>query len=292
MARCALWTASASLSASEKFLPCLAPTARAKPPIEILKATARQSGQRARAGAKPHPRRPAPEAADRHHAPARWPLSRPHRARRAALYAQFYERPANPEALLERVGLQSAAKTRCRQLSGGQKRRLLRWLWRLWGSQRLVFLDEPTASEWTRKRGWQPGRIIRDLRREGATVLLTTHLMDEAEKLADHVAIIDHGRLIALDTPTALTGGAAAGMVRFSAPAGLDSRSPGSLALGARSARNQPRRLRTAHNQRLSAAGRIDSLVTRPERYPYRGAGWGMARGKIFLQLTGTEVRL
>src|ERR1700730_17229709 len=64
--------------------------------------------------------------------------------------------------------------------------------------------------------------IIRDLKHNGATVLLTTHLMDEAERLSDRVAIIDHGRLIALDTPAGLTGVQDANVVRFVAQAGLD----------------------------------------------------------------------
>src|SRR5579862_902798 len=136
------------------------------------------------------------------------------------LFASYFNDPADPDALMTLVGLQDAAKTRCRQLSGGQKRRLALAV-ALVGKPTLVFLDEPTAGmdPQARLATWE---IIRDLRREGATVLLTTHLMDEAEKLADRVAIIDHGKLIALDTPTGLTGGEAAGMVRFSAPAGMD----------------------------------------------------------------------
>jgi ABC-2 type transport system ATP-binding protein len=70
-----------------------------------------------------------------------------------------------------------------------------------------------------RQTTWE---IIRELKRNGVTILLTTHLMDEAERLADHVAIIDHGRLIALDTPANLTGGQNANIVRFVAPEGLD----------------------------------------------------------------------
>lgn len=207
-----------------------------------------------------------------------------------SLYAQFYERPANPEALLERVGLQSAAKTRCRQLSGGQKRRLALAV-ALVGQPALVFLDEPTAGmdPQARLATWE---IIRDLRREGATVLLTTHLMDEAEKLADHVAIIDHGRLIALDTPAALTGGTADGMVRFSAPAGLDCAALAALPSAQEAQEISPGSyvLHTTNASALLAeltAWLRDQSVTLTELRVGHGS-----LEEIFLQLTGTEVRL
>jgi ABC-2 type transport system ATP-binding protein len=206
------------------------------------------------------------------------------------LYAQFYEHPADSEALLERVGLQSAAKTRCRQLSGGQKRRLALAV-ALVGQPTLVFLDEPTAGmdPQARLATWE---IIRDLRREGATVLLTTHLMDEAEKLADHVAIIDHGRLVALDTPVALTGAAAAGMIRFSAPSGLNCAALGALpdAQEAREVSPGSYVLKTTNASALLAelTGWLrDQSITLTELRVGHGS-----LEEIFLQLTGTEVRL
>ncbi|GAC1398800.1 MAG: ABC transporter ATP-binding protein [Ktedonobacteraceae bacterium] len=136
------------------------------------------------------------------------------------LFAGYFEHAQDIDALLERVGLSTAAKIRCRRLSGGQKRRLALAV-ALVGNPSLVFMDEPTAGmdPQARLATWE---IIRELKRNGATVLLTTHLMDEAERLADRVAIVDHGRLIALDTPGNLTGTQNANVVRFVAPANLD----------------------------------------------------------------------
>ncbi len=137
-----------------------------------------------------------------------------------SLFAGYYKQPQQIDALMERVGLTSAAKVRCRRLSGGQKRRLALAA-ALIGNPELVFLDEPTAGmdPQARLTTWE---IVRDLKESGVTILLTTHLMDEAERLADRAAIIDHGRLIALDTPTNLTGTQNANIVRFVAPTGLD----------------------------------------------------------------------
>ena len=137
-----------------------------------------------------------------------------------SLFAGYYEHPRAVDELLEKVGLTTAAKTRCRRLSGGQKRRLALAV-ALVGNPSLIFMDEPTAGmdPQARLTTWE---IVRELKQQGVTILLTTHLMDEAERLADRVAIIDHGQLIALDTPGNLTGVQNATVIRFVAPAGLD----------------------------------------------------------------------
>lgn len=154
------------------------------------------------------------------------------------LYASFYAQPEDPRALMERVGLAGVAGTRFRQLSGGQKRRLALAV-AIVGKPRLIFLDEPTTGmdPQARRATWD---IVQELKARGVTVLLTTHFMDEAERLADHIAIMDGGRLIALDTPVGLTTSQSTTgtEVRFHAPAGLDMAALGRLS-AARSAREE-----------------------------------------------------
>ncbi len=121
------------------------------------------------------------------------------------LFAAFYPDPEDPERMLDRMQLRDAARARFRHLSGGQKQRLSLGL-ALIGKPELVFLDEPTAAmdPQARRATWD---IIRSLRQQGVTVLLTTHFMDEADQLADRVGIVDRGRLVALDTPAGLRRG-------------------------------------------------------------------------------------
>jgi ABC-2 type transport system ATP-binding protein len=136
------------------------------------------------------------------------------------LFASFFERPDDPERLLELVGLGDSRRTLVRRMSGGQRQRLSLAL-ALIGRPRLVFLDEPTAGmdPHARATTWS---MIRKLRDGGVTVVLTTHAMDEAEQLCDRIAIMDRGRIVASGTPselTTLTGGAE---TTFSALPGLD----------------------------------------------------------------------
>jgi ABC-2 type transport system ATP-binding protein len=136
------------------------------------------------------------------------------------LFASYYDTPDEPERLLELVGLTESRQTLVRRMSGGQQQRLSLAL-ALIGRPSLVFLDEPTAGmdPHARATTWT---MIRELRDHGTTVVLTTHAMDEAEHLCDRVGIIDHGRLVALDTPADLTTRAAAEETSFAAAPGLD----------------------------------------------------------------------
>jgi ABC-2 type transport system ATP-binding protein len=135
------------------------------------------------------------------------------------LFAAFYDNPHNPAEVLELVGLVDAQRTLVRRLSGGQKQRLSLGL-ALIGRPSLLFLDEPTAGmdPHARARTWE---LVRELRGSGVTIVLTTHAMDEAEQLCDHVAIIDGGRLLASGSPAELTQQATVSEIRFSAAEGL-----------------------------------------------------------------------
>jgi ABC-2 type transport system ATP-binding protein len=135
------------------------------------------------------------------------------------LFASYYDDPDDPDRLLDLVGLREAEHTLVRRMSGGQQQRLSLAL-ALVGRPTLVFLDEPTAGmdPHARATTWA---LIRELRDRGATVVLTTHAMDEAEQLCDRVGIVHRGQLVAYGTPSELTTTGAADL-RFSAVSGLD----------------------------------------------------------------------
>jgi ABC-2 type transport system ATP-binding protein len=118
------------------------------------------------------------------------------------LFRSFYRRGLEPEEVIRRVSLEEKAEARVGKLSGGQKQRLA-VACALVGDPDLLLLDEPTTGldPQSRRQLWD---LIREFRTQGRTVLLTTHYMDEAERLCDRVAVIDHGKVIALGTPRAL----------------------------------------------------------------------------------------
>ena len=136
------------------------------------------------------------------------------------LCASYSADPIDPDWLLDALGLTSVGKTSFRRLSGGQQQRLS-LACAIVGRPELVFLDEPTAGLDAQARlvVWE---IIDRLRGDGVSVLLTTHLMDEAEELADDVVIMDRGQVVAAGTPAELTSRGAENELRFTAPRGLD----------------------------------------------------------------------
>src|SRR2546429_4475033 len=135
------------------------------------------------------------------------------------LFASFYKRGRNPEELLERFGLKEKRHAFYNQLSGGQKQRLALAM-ALVNHPKLLFFDEPTAGLDPQVRR-EIYDVIEELRREQKTILMTTHYIEEAERLCDRVAIVDFGKVIALGTPRELkahSGGATRIEVRLSKP--------------------------------------------------------------------------
>src|SRR6202171_2497485 len=118
------------------------------------------------------------------------------------LFASFYERRRNPEELLKRFGLEEKRNTFYSQLSGGQKQRLALAM-ALVNDPKVLFFDEPTAGLDPQVRR-EIYDIIAELRHEKKTIVMTTHYIEEAERLCDRVAIVDHGTVIALGSPREL----------------------------------------------------------------------------------------
>jgi len=204
------------------------------------------------------------------------------------LFAAFYPDPLDPRELLRLVGLEEVSRIRYRRLSGGQQRRLALAL-ALVGQPELLFLDEPTTGmdPQARRLTWS---IIESLKARGITILLTTHFLEEAERLADRVAIIDHGKLVASGTPRELMQHDADSLT-IAATTPLD---PAELA-----------RHPTVDEARLLADGRVMLMTAQPLEALVELAIWARDRGillteirvghqsleDVFLRLTGTDVR-
>ena len=204
------------------------------------------------------------------------------------LFREFYRDAEDPRELIQLVGLEESANTRFRQLSGGQQRRLALAA-ALIGKPELLFLDEPTTAmdPQARHMTWD---ILQSLRDRGLTILLTTHFMEEAERLADRVAIIDHGRLLALEEPRVLTQ-TSAEEVQFTGPAGLDA--------------SILSRLPSARGVREERPGFYVMQTARPIDLLVELTSWGRDKGillndlrvghesleEVFLRLTGHELR-
>jgi ABC-2 type transport system ATP-binding protein len=134
-------------------------------------------------------------------------------AEHLAQFAGYYEHPRPVDEVIGLIGLEEKRDTRARRLSGGQRRRLDLGL-ALIGDPELIFLDEPTTGfdPGARRRAWD---TIRSLRELGKTILLTTHYLDEVEQLADRVAVLREGRIVASGTVLELVGSAPATEIRY-----------------------------------------------------------------------------
>jgi len=135
------------------------------------------------------------------------------------LFGSYAAHPLDAAELLEQVGLGEVAGAQVKRLSGGQQQRLSLAM-ALISRPELLFLDEPTTGmdPQARRTTWE---LIRTLRADGVSIVLTTHYLDEAEELADHVVMLHAGRIVADGSPAELTRAGSAGQVRFAAPAGL-----------------------------------------------------------------------
>ena len=141
------------------------------------------------------------------------------------LFASYYDAPEDPALLLDRVGLSHKRNSTWRRLSGGEQQRLSLAL-ALIGKPEVAFLDEPTSG--VDVAGRQVIReLIAELRQTGVTVLLTTHDLEEAERMADRIVIIDNGTVVASGTPAELMRSTEDEEIRFGAPPHLDTASLG-----------------------------------------------------------------
>jgi len=179
--------------------------------------------------------------------------------------AGYYPAPRDVDEVIELVGLAGAHRQKVKNLSGGQKRRLDLALGVI-GNPRLLFLDEPTTGfdPGARRDAWQN---LRDLRDAGVTILLTTHYMDEAQALADRVAVISQGRIVATGTPANVGGRETArARIRFALPVGA-----------------------ALDDLPVPALGGDDALLTVETREPthvlHLLTGWALQRGVVLDRL-------
>lgn len=205
----------------------------------------------------------------------------------AALHAD----PVDVSLLVERLGLGSCGRTTYRRLSGGQRQRLALAM-AVVGRPELVFLDEPTAGldPQARHATWD---LVRELRSDGVSVVLTTHFMEEAEQLADDVAIIDGGRVVAQGSPEELCRGGAENTLRFSGRPGLDLRSLlNALPADSAAAELTPGTYRVNGKIDPQLLATVTSWCAQNGVLPDRIAVERHTLEDVFLELTGKELRV
>lgn len=205
------------------------------------------------------------------------------------LMASCSANPLDPAWLLDILGLTSSVRTPIRRLSGGQVQRLSLAM-ALVGRPEMLFLDEPTAGMDPQARHlvWD---LLRAARSDGVSILLTTHLLDEAELLADRIVIIDNGRSVADSTPAELTGGSAS-QLRFTASPGLDlDLLRRALPLGFMVAENAPGRYLLEGDIVPSTMATVTSFCARVGVMPTGLQVGARSLDEVYLELTGKELR-
>ena len=203
------------------------------------------------------------------------------------LSASYSAHPLSPHWLLETLGLEGVARTSYRRLSGGQQQRLSLAL-AIIGRPELVFLDEPTAGMDAQSRlaVWD---LVRALRRDGVTIVLTTHLMDEAESLADRVAIMDHGELVAHGSPAELTAQSDSAGLSFSTDIDIDMEALAEAGIRATKSRPLHYRLPQAGTPETIAA--LSAELARQGVLLRRLDAAHRNLEEVFLDLTGRHLR-
>lgn len=190
------------------------------------------------------------------------------------LHAGYYPHPRPLDEVIRLAGLEEKADARVRTLSGGQRRRLDLALG-IVGNPEMIFLDEPTTGfdPSARRNAWE---VVDDLRDLGATILLTTHYLDEAEHLADTVLIMDHGRVVAEGTPAELTARAGSGtVISFRLPTGVTTVD-----------------LPAVGTERRVAGSDVEVRTASPTADVATLSAWAVARGLEFEDLTLTRPSL
>jgi ABC-2 type transport system ATP-binding protein len=200
------------------------------------------------------------------------------------LFANYYASPASPAELLERVGLSGrVTKTPWRRLSGGEQQRASLAL-ALIGNPDVVFLDEPTAGVDPHARQLVRG-VIEDLRAQGACVVLTTHELDEVERLADQIVIVDHGRVVASGSLASLT--ASADVMTFVSTPGIDVDAL-TEALGGWASETAPGRYSVALGSTPALVAKLTAWLAERD-LPISELGSGTRLEDVFLRLTGGD---
>ncbi|NJQ02152.1 ABC transporter ATP-binding protein [Streptomyces zingiberis] len=204
--------------------------------------------------------------------------------------ARLHAHPLDTAMLTERLGLGGCGRTPYRRLSGGQQQRLALAM-AVVGRPELVFLDEPTAGldPQARHATWD---LLRELRADGVTAVLTTHFMDEAEQLADEVVIVDGGRAVAQGSPEELCRGGAEDTLRFTGRPGLDLTTLlTALPDGSAAAETAPGSYRVAGQVDPQLLATVASWCAQHGVLPDRIAVERRTLEDVFLELTGKELR-